>query len=273
MKDVFGPALQALTPGAWSCMAPASFRDYLTRHHIPKRDTAQMISVDFLEKLAPSLRGASAMVLRLGQGQFALVGTPGRLDDFFLHHWAIFGEATPEQFLHDVSPDIVSAYKAMGTFTEPTLVNLAFATGLIGHALGLDPFPREAPATGSSTYDFCFRPHSELDKVFDHTQGQVEIDAVFVGRRNNVAHLFVVEAKLGGNQQTLAKHKLVYPVLAVARYGNPQLRIVPVYLYIERKESKLIYHVVECSFPDPRIAVRALNELMHISHRSFSLAL
>lgn len=273
MTDPFGPALQALTPGAWSCMDPTSFRDYLSRHHIPKRETAQMISVDFLEKLAPSLRDSGAMVLRLGQGQFALVGTPGRLGDFFLHHRAMFVDAIPEPFPLHINPDIVSAYKAMGTLTEPTLVHLAFATGLIGHALGLDPVPREAPATGASTYEFHFRPHSEMDKVFHHPKGQVEIDAIFVGRRNNERLLFVVEAKYGGGKQTLAKHKLVYPILAVAKYADTALPIIPIYLFIERQKAHYIYHMVECSFPDPRTAVRALDELHPVTHRCFRLVL
>lgn len=49
-----------------------------------------------------------------------------------------------------------------------------------------------------------------------HYKGQVEIDALFVGRRNRQETLFVIEAKTSNNFQSLAKHKLVYPVLALS---------------------------------------------------------
>lgn len=276
--DPFGPALQTMALGGWSLFGPEPFQEYLTEHGLPRRDTAQAISVDFLERLAPSLRTHEVMVLRMGQSggttRFALVSTPGRLRDFFLHDDEVFGDWGPEPFTPEVPPRSLVAYSVLGVRTETSLVNLAFASGLIGEALGLDrPYPTGAPATGSSTYCFKFRPHSAMNTILEHIKGQVEIDAVFVGRREGQPHLFVVEAKSGAETRTLAKHKLVYPVLAVAPKVPAELPIVPVYLRVVDEGERVLYHVTECGFADPRQVTPALDQLKPLRHRCLELRL
>lgn len=270
MTDPFAPALAQLSFGTWSLFGPAHFQDYLAQNHITHKDTAQSISIDFLDKLAPSLRKAGVMVLRTGQGQFALVATPNRLHDFFLHDQP----TTPEPYTEPVDPEILKPYRVMPKLTETSLVNLAFASGLMGHALNLDrPYPTAAPATGSTTYDFSFRPHTEMPDVVSHTKGQVEIDAVFIGRRAGKPHLFIVEAKSDTRPRTLAKHKLVYPLLALARSAEIKtLPRIPVYLKVMPHQESVDYAVTECRFPDPEAGVPALDQLEPVAHRCLRLS-
>jgi hypothetical protein len=278
--DIFTPALQHLKPGAWGLFGPTSFLRYIEDHKLPKVGTAPTISVDHLERLDPALRRSSVMVLRLGAAtdgpgtQFALVSTPGRLADFFLHDTAIFGDEPPEPFEPVVSLDSLRPYGIFPVLTETSMVNLAFASGLIGYALGLDlPYPTAAPATGSSTYPFRFRPHSAMAGEVEHRHGQVEIDAVFVGRRQGRPHLFILEAKSGSDTRTLAKHKLVYPALALGPYISPEIPIVPVYVRIDTKGDQVLYHVVECRLPDPRGGPVCLEDLQPVHHRYLTLTL
>jgi hypothetical protein len=251
----------------WSLYGPQSFQGYLTEHNLRKHDTAQTISVDHYERLNPALRQADTMVLRLGKShdgstQFALVGTPGRLADFFLHDTPAPG---PEPYTAEAD---LTAYSVFPTLTETSQVNLAFASGLIGHALDLDkPYPTAAPATGSSTYTFSFLVHSEYQQRLTHVNGQVEIDAVFVGRRRGNPHLFVLEAKSGTATRTLAKHKLVYAALALAPRVPPEMPIIPVYLRVTGQT----YHLTECHLPDPRTQTVALDELTPVRRRSLTL--
>lgn len=263
--DVFGPALAQMPPGRWSLFGPRSFQDYLREHGLPRVDTAQHISVDAAERLAPTLREAQAMVLRLGAAQdgrgtqFALVGTPGHLNDFFLVDEPATG---PPQRYQPKDTRPLYPYSVFPWLTETSTVNLGFASGLFGHALGLDPpYPTAAPATGSSTYTFSFRPHTAMDQVLEHHRGQVEIDAVFTGRRDGQDCLFIIEAKTRGREHTLAKHKLVYPVLALAPSVPHGMPIIPVYVRTQVTRQQVRYRVVECSFPDPRRRVTALDEL------------
>ncbi|HYF95162.1 MAG TPA: hypothetical protein VD969_23375 [Symbiobacteriaceae bacterium] len=271
MSDPFGPALSAMI-GPWSLFGPTSFQDYLTGNHIPKKDTAQAISVDHLERLAPSLKAKNTMVLRLGKGHFVLIGTPGHLHDFFLHDDELFGKRPPEAY--ESAKEAITPYRVFPTLTETSLVNLAFASGLIGHALGLDPpYPTAAPATGSSTYTFRFRPHAHMGAILIHMGGQVEIDAVFTGSRGGKPHLFILEAKSGTDTRTLAKHKLVYPILALAPRVDPAWPIIPIYLRTVADTNAIHYHIAECRFPDPRNGVQALTELEPVLARTHTLCL
>src|SRR4051794_17804958 len=103
-----------------------------------------------------------------------------------------------------------------------------------------------APATGQSTFSFDLKPHSSSDTVWRHLRGQVQIDALFVGRRDGEELIFVVEAKHGSYPSSLAKHKLVYPVLAIAPQVSKYLRIVPVYVRVARLDGDLHFFVAEC---------------------------
>lgn len=280
--DVFKPALAQLAAREWGVFGPAPFSEYLRRNGLPLVDTAQTISVDSVDRLAGSLRERQTMVLRLGSPegsagtQFALISTPGRLADFFLLDEQIFTPEPPLTYVPEASLRSLYPYYIMPALTETSLVNLAFASGLLAHALRLEgPGALPAPATGSSTYSFRFRPHAEMAQVLEHVRGQVEVDALFAGRRDGQDCLFIVEAKTGRSGASLAKHKLVYPVLAVATSGRlpAHMQIVPVYLRMVEFEREIQYHVVECRYPDPRRGLTALDALTPVGHQCFSLAL
>jgi hypothetical protein len=154
---------------------------------------------------------------------------------------------------------------------ENAMVNLALASGLIGYALGLEkPYPLSAPVTGKSTFSFKFRAHTEIDIVFAHDFGQVEIDAIIVGRRKRRDCVFVIETKAGPHR-SLAKHKLVYPILALASRIPHDMAIVPVYLRAEQFDNNIRYNMWECTLPDPRTGEIALDQLTPIDHKQFML--
>jgi len=102
------------------------------------------------------------------------------------------------------------------SFTETSLVNLALASGLMAHALGIRKGDVGlAPATGQSTFSFKFRPREKIELTWPHLRGQVEIDSLFTARRNGKETVFIMESKAGREFDSLSNHKLVYPVLAL----------------------------------------------------------
>ena len=266
---LFAPALKQLPEGGPGVFGPVSFRAYLEQNGLPAADTAASISVNALEALDPGLRAAQAMVLRLGRATdgkgtaFALVRSRGGLADFFLDDEEVFRQASPSTYLPEMSVRALYPYQLLASVTESSLVNLAFASGLLGQALGLDkPYPTAAPATGHGTHTFAFRAHADLEPVFWHTAGQVEVDAVFLAQRQGRECLFVLEAKAGAAARTLAKHKLVYPMLALAPRVPVDIPIVPVYLRATLAPNEVRYQVAECAFPDPRKGVACLADLV-----------
>lgn len=251
---IFEPALRQLKPGAWSVFGPTSFQKYLRENGFTQRvDTASAISVDSLDRLAPELREAGAMVLRLGKAsdgpgtQFALVGTPGRVEEFFLVDREVFSQTSKEVFTPRGDLRELLPYYLLPKLTERSMVHLAFASGLIGYALGLDePWPTAAPATGSGTYSFRFQPYPGAE-LLHHREGQVEIDAIFTGRRGGRDLVFVLESKMGG-PASLAKHKLGYAALALDKQVPPGIEMVPLYLRCQASESGVEYDLLECQF-------------------------
>lgn len=187
---IFEPALRWLPPGEWSVFGPTSFRRYLSENGFDSRriDTAAYISVDSIGDLSPELREAGAMVLRLGRAtdgpgaQFAMIGTPGRVEDFFLVDEQIYTQKDPEVYHPQSDPRNLLPFFLLPRLTDRCMVNLAFASGLIGYALGLDrPWPTAAPAMGAGTSSFEVVPYPGAP-VLQRSTGQVEIDALFVGR-------------------------------------------------------------------------------------------
>lgn len=67
----------------------------------------------------------------------------------------------------------------------------------------------------------------------------------------------------GWRRRSLAKHKLVYAVLALALAPHVpiDMPIVPVYLSVVKDNAGLAFRIAECKFPDPRVGVHALDEL------------
>lgn len=221
------------------------------------------------------MKAASAMVFRLGVGgtkgktRFALAQVDD-VKDFFL--FGAESEQGAETFLSPAPLRSLFGYSIIRP-GEKTLVNLAFASGLLAFALRLDSAePLPAPATGAFTADFRFRPHSGIDVELDHRAGQVEVDAVFVGRRDGRETVFVVEAKT--DSPPLAKHKLVYPVLGLMSRIPTDIPVVPVYLRAWASTGGFNFLIGECDLPDPRIAhPSVLSELSIRSVRHLRLPL
>ncbi|WP_456475142.1 DUF6997 domain-containing protein [Candidatus Pyrohabitans sp.] len=267
-KDIFKPALEVLSDKDTGIYGPFSFQDYLKENNLPPVRTAPVISIDTYELLSPELKLNDTMVLRLGSApngtgtQFALVKVKGRLRDFFLFDGEIFTDKEGLTFLPTVSMRQLFGYNLLPVFTETSLVNLGLASGLISYALGLedDEIPL-APATGRSTFTFKLKAFSNFPVELTHNNGQVEIDALFVGKRAGKETLFIIEAKSRNNYSSLAKHKLAYPILALAKNVPIDMPIIPVYVKVSKESDGIHYHVVECEFPDPRIELRAIDEL------------
>lgn len=235
--------------GIWG---PFSFKDYAARAAITaSRSTPEYISVDHFHRLPSALKRADAMVLRLGDAlgtgtQFALVRVQGRLDDFFLFDDIIFEGIAAETYLPTTSLRQLYPFALLKTLAETNLVNLAFASGALNEALGLDDDQLVMPATGRNRYSFTFRPHSTLSGVVEHRRGQVEIDALFVARRLGRQCLYVVEAKVGPANGSLAKHKLLYGRLPCRKETPSHMPVIPVYLKLSPSDNGLIFNVAEC---------------------------
>lgn len=256
---VFDPAIASMSAEDQPVFGPIGFRDYLEEHGFPAGRTADRISINDFSALPAALKAANTMVLRLGAGEggrtnFALVRVPD-VRDFFLH----VPSQAPRTFLSRARMRDLIGY-ALLTPSETTLVNLAFTSGLLSHALQLDEDdPLAAPARGVLRATFPLLAHSALAEKLEHVRGQIEIDALFVGQRGGRDHLFVIEAKQ--SSASLANHKLLYPVIALAETVPSDMPIVPVYLRAERRPDGYLFTVAECECPDPRTTTLALDIL------------
>ena len=282
MIDPFIAAVEEMQRRSLQVTEPRNFLQYLDDRGIPrsKVKTWDCLSIDHVSRLRPALRDNSIMVFRLGSPKgctgtnFGLARTVEGFGDYFLDDSEIFGNLPYEAFTPNLDHHELVGYRLFPALTETSLVNLGIASGLVGAALDLsaDAVPR-APATGRSTFTFKVRPHQQFDASWTHTNGQVEIDALFVGRRNERSTVFVMEAKAGPSGDTLAKHKLVYPVLATAPGVPQEMDIVPVYLRAHQTEDAIIYYIAECSFPDPRARLAGVNELQVHRVRCLSMTI
>lgn len=250
-QHVFQPALDEM--GNDRIFGPVRFSEYRRAHDIGvMTQTADCVSVDHREKLRTELAATGTMVLRLGRGSFCLARSQHGLADFFLEHDAVFGDTVPSSFLPDVSWRSLYAFELLPSLSESSLVNLGMASGALGHALGLDRDESiHVPATGQSTFSFDIAPFEGAHSL-RHDQGQVEIDGLFIAHRNGKPNLFVIEGK-STHYGTIAKHKLVYPVLALAPDVPSSLDIVPVYVHAHRAKDGVHFRIAECHFPDPRV--------------------
>ena len=219
--------------------------------------TAAHISLQHRGDLKAELADASAMLLRVGRGTFSLVRARAGVDDFFLPSRHPEPREV-ETFLPDLSFSEWYQFHLLGSLIEANAVQFAVATGLFGHALGLDkPWPRVAPATSHSAYTFDFRPRRDLEACVLRYEGQVEIDAAFLAKRDGKWCFFVVEAKHGAKPYALAKHKLALAVHALAARGSGQsaesgrgipadIPFVPVFVRSWSAGGMAHYEVLEC---------------------------
>ncbi len=251
---MFERAIAEMHAGVKLAFGPVSFRNYVRGTADEGAMPAPWIAKDSLDSLAPELRSAKTMVFRLGSPSgekhthFALAKCIGDWSDYFLLDNILFRETAPNFFLPSVAEDALFAFQVFPKLTESSIVNLAVATGLLGTALALDhPNQVVIPVTGMSTFTFLVTPHSKIGVSWNHTKGQIEIDAVFVGMRQERPSLFVVEAKFGTRSTSLAKHKLAYSALAMKTTTPPHLPIIPVYLRAFRVNDDLHYQICECA--------------------------
>jgi hypothetical protein len=86
--------------------------------------------------------------------------------------------------------------------------------------------------------------------TWTHRLGQVEIDSLFFANRNGKQVVLAVEAKRSDSFDSLAKHKLVYPYLALRNSLPSSMPIVPVYLRAVRHGESWHFFVCECGFED-----------------------
>ncbi|MFC3959495.1 DUF6997 domain-containing protein [Halovivax cerinus] len=283
---VFEPALTKLRESDEPVFGPTSFRGYVDRHGIEAGRTPRHISVDSLQDLNSELRAADVMVLRMGSAPdgrgtgFVLVEARDGVEAYFLEDEALFGDVEATSMAGTAGPngesverDRLLSFELLPSFSETSLVNVGLASGALSEALDLDRTGALAPpATGQSTFSFEVRPRGDLAETVTHRRGQVEIDTLFAERRDGDLALFVIEAKTDG-RSSLAKHKLVYPLLAIAESVPPEIELVPVYLRCRRADGRVRFSVAECSFPDPRERIGGVEELCRRRERVVELEL
>lgn len=266
---VFEPALAEMEERGHPIFGPTSFRDYVSEHGLDVSSrTPRYISIDSLSELAPELREANVMALRMGSAssgsgtQFLLVEATDHVEEFFLIDDTVFDDDEVRDYKSPVEKERLLSFCLLPTLSETSLVNLALASGVLSDALELDETGSlMPPATGRSTFTFDVRPHSAVDNTFEHRTGQVEIDTLFAEKRNGETVLFVIEAKTGRHHSTLAKHKLVYPTLALADSVPPEIDIIPLYMRCIQEDDRLYFKILECDFPDSRVTTPSLDKL------------
>lgn len=197
-----------------------------------KGKTPQNLSIDHYQNYVnthPELLENGMYLFRLGRGCFSLVQSQDILGEYFVED-TMFPEKG-DRYVSSASQQDLFSFSIMPKLTENTLLSLGLATGVIQAGLGMDseePIP--SPSEANGTYKFeIVNPHDSENFAHD---GQVEIDTVVFGKMNGKYTLFVIEGKEGKPSSTLAKHKLAYPVMALASEGRiPEyINIVPAYV-------------------------------------------
>jgi len=221
--------------------------------------TAQHISIDFLDKLDSELKKNKLMVFRLGKDSnssgtsFALASVQDSWDDYFFFDKTLYLDLETSYFKFDNNDNSYMVYKALPKLTENSLVNLCISSGIMHKALKIrgDKY-NLIPATCQSTFSFTVRPHASLEAEWNHQKGQVEVDSLFYGIRNDKPELFIVEAKNSISNKTLAKHKLYYPYQAIKNQAKEKiskdLKITPVYLKTSISDNNINFYITECCF-------------------------
>ncbi len=275
---MFERAISQLETDKKSCSDPMSFQKYLEINGKQARNTAQHISVDSMDRLSPELRQAGYMVFRLGipenekNTHFALAKYQTDWADYFLEDDSIFENNNVEAYIPPISLRQLFVFHLLPDFAESSAINLAISSGLLSAALNMDQTDQiAAPATGKGTFTFKLKPFPEALITWQHNKGQVEIDAMFIGKRKGKEILFVVEAKTSLKFGSLAKHKLVYPILAISNKIPSSIPIIPVYIRALKLDGGLQFHVAECRLPDVRKRLIAISELKVENTRSLAL--
>jgi hypothetical protein len=282
MTQIFEPLIGQLEGDNSSFSEPQSFLAYVENLGIKPKDTAKYISVQQLSKLSPELRDKGYTVFRLGshkgvKGSFfalAKLLDPSDWSEYFLIDQKIFDTVESEIFLPNVSIRQLFAFDLLSKLTENSLINLAISSGLMASALNIETSESlAAPASGQGTFSFSVKPSNRSETIWLHESGQVEIDALFVGRREGRETLFVIEAKHSNSFESLAKYKLIYPVLAVESKVPKSIPIIPVYLRTIKHPGKrfIDFYIAECTGFNRKDSTFPVNSLNVASCRHFTL--
>lgn len=268
--SIFGPALEEMRASGTWYRNPEPFVSYLVKHKFQKKDTAVSISVDSIQRLDPELKKAGVMVFRCGveagqrHARFALAkSVRADMSDYFLLDQQLFSDIPPELFISPASHQVLFGFTLFPRFSETSLVNLALFSGLLGHALRLDKsIAQSAPATGQSTYTFDFRPRSsEKEPVWQHLNGQVEIDAIFTGYRQGKPVAIIIESKAGDKLDSMAKHKLIYPYLALRPSIPHYMEVLLVYMRAIKQHDGYHFLIAECSVQETQNIAASIADL------------
>ena len=253
MSSIFERLITELERQGSHYSEPQSFQEY---SGITDK-TASYISVQDIDDLKPDLRKASYMVFRLGSRPknrtthfgLAKLRQNDNWAEYFLIDHDIFKDTEPEIFLPNVSVRQLFAFNLLSQLTENSLINLAISSGLLASALGLESSESlAAPASGHSIFTFNFKVSPDAP-IWEHIEGQVEIDALFVGKLNKKETLFVIEAKTSTEFKSLAKHKLVYPILGLRTVIPGSIPIIPVYIRAIKIKGKreIKFYIAICN--------------------------
>jgi hypothetical protein len=127
------------------------------------------------------------MVLRLGQRSggktdFAIVRVRDQAPEcFFLVDDLAFDSAEVRSFVPGGSIRSLLPFHLLNQLTERSATLLAYSTGLLQSALGLED-EIGTPISDSGVYAFDFIPHAGFPSL-SHNKGRVEIEGLFVGRQ------------------------------------------------------------------------------------------
>lgn len=251
MANTFEPLVSQMKEESSVISPVLNFAEYLKQHDLPNVGTAQAISIDSISDLDKLLRDNRIFVFRLGRsssrGETAFCGVryPNEEALPIIIDERDFLNTEIEGFIPRVSYATLHPFFLVPKLSETSVVNLGLASGLVPHALGIEG-EISIPATGKSTYTFEFRPLRGADTVLTHRDGQVEIDALFTGRRDGRDALFLLEAKKSKTLSSLSNHKLVYPYLAIKPLLPSYMPLVMVYLRVIVGPKEMIFYVNEC---------------------------
>lgn len=232
---------------------PKSFIKYCESNNIQNAGrTASHISIDHYKKLHKQLKENQCMVLRLGSNNvrngtnFVLV-KHDQFRDFFFFDDEIF---TSKPVEYKSPADVRNALSIMNIFEKPSemmLVSYLLSSGALGEVLGLDEDNiYYTPLTGRNCFTFSYKPAPDYP-LLKHENGQVEIDAVFTGKRNGKLVIVIAEAKSDtGRYRSLAKHKLFYAYKSVQEACLKKFEVIPIYLKLSIKDGVLKAKIAEC---------------------------
>ncbi|MFZ5950859.1 MAG: DUF6997 domain-containing protein [Candidatus Rifleibacteriota bacterium] len=252
---VFRPIIEKMEREGLSFFPPTLYKQHQADSGIKgERRTQATLSIHSLSSLNKALKAAHLMIFRLGYPKsqrdvyFGLAKSfsPDWSDYFFLDE-NIFQATKTEIFKPKIAPERLLAFKIVPAATESSIVNLSIASGAMAYALGLDDLDIVIPGTCQSTFSFSFSPHSQINTIWDHQNGQVEIDGLFIGRRNGKKIIFFIESKTD-NSTNLAKHKIFYPMLSSKHKIPKGMGVSGVYLRGKILLDKVILQICECEY-------------------------